>query len=1296
MKKKIFLLFTIMIVIGLFITPKVKAAVGEWIGDYCNSCGEYGSAGLCDQVKYTKVGLFRVTFYLNGSKIGTSVNVSSSEVYQQLAKDAKWHWGEGKNDIVSYANGTATLGTPQKGGIDTILISGLSTSNVQWMLSPKNNSSNVQKILDAAGIKNFEFKNGSIYYKPSQVAAGDECEYQIQMVVEAMQVINWLCVENGKDNHRWIGTPYELNNGLRALGYDSTSGGNGYMSGSIVDKYLLSSLRLDQKVTIGDITFTSVIDCLTQHVRGYDAKEGYGFNVYDLTGEFKCEPPEKNVCEYIPGEEFKIDCCDDVDYLTKYYSEHGGENFFAVCCDVPNYEKVYSSKFGDTIFNTYYDKYCKKPDDNKCPPSKLTGEPVCKTATCDGQSNISLFQDPVFNSNSSIRNLVDSDGKINLNLSELDLRSIALDNSDNSFIAVAQQGETYKTTINSYCDMYCQEQTIITLPDFYPAANAGRYFQWYIDDSADLSTSLIKQEVVRICAEDIKLDNFIKEYYSWMNEVQDYVNKHANQNVKCGSDVWGILNVNESVNGSDQASKYCDIKFGCCMSKINWPTPPSCGKDTTSEECNAAWISFEAALKSVQEEIEGCERNYSICLNGDYDNLSHSDSEKKFKDEFSKNPKTFTEKFKEFLGCYDVTLGDEIETDLNFSLQIGDLNEYISDMDFDLETEYSSSLESTSSVCVDYTGDCENRKFFSYSPNINDLNPDSDNKLSMTCSHNYWASTDKKYSLPFTISNNASNNKTYSARSACLEIVQMCYNSSNTTDPVCVTGGPDYNEERCKSLKLNTCKSKYNLSIENCNNYDDREFNVSQIYSSNGEISIHSVPNFVEGTNVSLSDFPLAVNGFDSSQVNGPTNGWSVVDTAGNYTDIDWFKTFRLLVQTKTDSYSLKDGVNACVRDDGTVCDLISADEAKKLGLTISDDAEFICDCPSEEKNSSYYNEEHVINNSFVQRTDTWGVCQFSGYTRISEGGNYSVKYSTGSGKYPLSIYYWNIGSNAHFDEMLENCENCSGGACVYEGELCKLVIGNALMNDSWSKENTNWWDLSASYYVCKAGSCEPPEPTCPSGDCVEPPVCPNGSCNTDGFPTDDCENGKCTTPSGLALIYRSVDLDNPFGDRQAGENWPAGSVDSVISNNRGVSGSALYSSDINPLYSFKLTPDVVKQIRAFNSAYGRDYASSSTIAYPNDMMNATDENGNNVYNKGISQVLNNELLAIFETAAANNNSSLDEWFSVPLLQSCDDWYKLEDSGHSYCEQIGDSFRIISGDQKCWDYVSKYNSGGGK
>ena len=62
MKKKIFLLFTIMIVIGLLITPKVKAAVGEWIGDYCNSCGEYGSAGLCDQVKYTKVGLFRVTF----------------------------------------------------------------------------------------------------------------------------------------------------------------------------------------------------------------------------------------------------------------------------------------------------------------------------------------------------------------------------------------------------------------------------------------------------------------------------------------------------------------------------------------------------------------------------------------------------------------------------------------------------------------------------------------------------------------------------------------------------------------------------------------------------------------------------------------------------------------------------------------------------------------------------------------------------------------------------------------------------------------------------------------------------------------------------------------------------------------------------------------------------------------------------------------------------------------------------------------------------------------------------------
>ena len=133
-------------------------------------------------------------------------------------------------------------------------------------------------------------------------------------------------------------------------------------------------------------------------------------------------------------------------------------------------------------------------------------------------------------------------------------------------------------------------------------------------------------------------------------------------------------------------------------------------------------------------------------------------------------------------------------------------------------------------------------------------------------------------------------------------------------------------------------------------------------------------------------------------------------------------------------------------------------------------------------------------------------------------------------------------------------------------------------------------------------------------------------------------------------------------------------------------------------MYYFKFTPDVIKNIRAFNSAYGRDYSTSSTIAYPNNLMvkkdengkNIYDENGNVIYTKGISQVLNNELIVYFARAAANNGDDLDEWFDVPLIQNCDDYYKAysnDEDGNSYCVDIQDSFVVVQGDSECWQNV---------
>ena len=1388
MKKKIFLLFTISFAIGFLITPKVEAAVGEWIGDYCDSCGSYGSAGKCDSVTKTSVGLFRVSFYLNGKKIGTSVNVSRDASYQKLASDAKWHWGDGKTDIVSYASGTS-LGNPVSGGLSSIIIPGISTTNVQNKLSPSKNSKTVQNLLNAAGITNFSFKNGKIYYKPSDVASSeDECDYQIQMVVEGMQVINWLCVDGGTDNHRWIGTPYELNNGLIAQGYNSKKGGNGYSSGSVVDKNLLSALRLDETVKIGDISFSAVTDCLTVHVRGYDANKGYGFNVYDLTGEFACEPtipPEDDKCKYTPGEEFKTECCDDSDYLNNYYKEHGADDFIEACCEIPTYGTTYSKIFSKETFDEKYDLYCKEPD--TCKPLKLTGEAYCDTTTCDDNSfsnNKSTFADPLFNSSDGkalINSLTDSNGNANLNLSAEQLKSIASDLSDDSFLAVAQQGETYKVDIgNKYCDLYCQEIAVVTLPNFSPAVNAGRFFQWYID--SDGNQPFIKQEVTRVCGEDIKLDQFMEDYYEWMYDIQDYVDTYVNANLSCDG-AGPVYNYREAFDGTVSAAAKCGYDYQCAMSRLNIPPCEfqDCGNKSDRAACLEANARCVILWDDLKKTIAKIEHQLQCCSNGCTDDTGYhppySEELKDMRKNFQNSDHSFRESFQELLECYSSDLGTEIDTNLQFELDMSDLGNYYSEDSFTNFSTDSSKIVSSIAVCVDGQ-DCDDG-IFSFKPEIDDYR---DSGKTMTCNMDYWPSTDLLYekyeidcpnntqSAVYNICKNFVEQRYYYASQSakdneflkCFEEALTLVNPSSIMYPsnhqyIAPKTGLDQNGDNKVSMKeaciaeRNKCVLNYgklysdkkhdyseclgdkqNIDLTEkfwcrsafyyCDSDSDKGLNFEKICSdmpdnlytvqNNNETKCtikpkkrrtSSLPNFLEGKNYDINSFPITVNDFSWNNRNNNTNGWSVTETASKYNpdNINWFNTFRLIAQTKVDSYELNDGINACVCSDGTVGNLISKADAPS-GMTVNGD--YYCDCDPEESYNDYSNATSG-SSSFVEVNERWGKCQYSGYTTIEEGSNYSIKYSMASGQYPLSVYYWNIGSidlndgNAHFDSMIDKC--CSGGICSYAGDACKLIIGNAIMTDNWSNQYTNWWDLSASYYVCKNGQCKnpEPEPVCPDGECppdtpdTPEPTCPDGDCDE---PEPNCPEGNCANPSGLAIIYRTVDLNDPFPNRNAGENWQ--NLEGKISENRGVDGTDLYSSNLKPLYYFKFTPDVIKNIRAFNSAYGRDYSTSSTIAYPNNLMvkkdengkNIYDENGNVIYTKGISQVLNNELIVYFARAAANNGDDLDEWFDVPLIQNCDDYYKAysnDEDGNSYCVDIQDSFVVVQGDSECWQNV---------
>ncbi len=100
-----------------------------------------------------------------------------------------------------------------------------------------------------------------------------------------------------------------------------------------------------------------------------------------------------------------------------------------------------------------------------------------------------------------------------------------------------------------------------------------------------------------------------------------------------------------------------------------------------------------------------------------------------------------------------------------------------------------------------------------------------------------------------------------------------------------------------------------------------------------------------------------------------------------------------------------------------------------------------------------------------------------------------------------------------------------------------------------------------------------------------------------------------------INLIYRPIDLYDPFPDidasgRETGSNWCYGLgdrtncsntnpvVDEFILNNRDVEGHEIYSEE--PMYTFILTPSIIKEIRNYNdeNSYAEYYGSYSGKTY--------------------------------------------------------------------------------------------------
>ncbi len=99
---------------------------------------------------------------------------------------------------------------------------------------------------------------------------------------------------------------------------------------------------------------------------------------------------------------------------------------------------------------------------------------------------------------------------------------------------------------------------------------------------------------------------------------------------------------------------------------------------------------------------------------------------------------------------------------------------------------------------------------------------------------------------------------------------------------------------------------------------------------------------------------------------------------------------------------------------------------------------------------------------------------------------------------------------------------------------------------------------------------------------------------------------GSGNGPGDIRVVYRTIDLVDPFPDidgskRNTGSNWcnidgdcsyNNNTVKLYINNNRGVDDYDIYSGD--PMYTFILTPKIIKEIRRYNSVNSyADYTGS-------------------------------------------------------------------------------------------------------
>lgn len=176
---------------------------------------------------------------------------------------------------------------------------------------------------------------------------------------------------------------------------------------------------------------------------------------------------------------------------------------------------------------------------------------------------------------------------------------------------------------------------------------------------------------------------------------------------------------------------------------------------------------------------------------------------------------------------------------------------------------------------------------------------------------------------------------------------------------------------------------------------------------------------------------------------------------------------------------------------------------------------------------------------------------------------NLPVHYTLAPGNYNYSITFSGIGSGGKFDTRINQNKTTTdqNGNAAY---VCHYNVYNQLFGDECTKPNP-----PAYCTPCSGGTCPP--------------------------------GGTTGKVQGIDVIYRPIDEDNPFPSikgtgRVPGSNWIKGGLRHLYTNknynktyenwfitqNRGVKTERIYF-DRSPMYEMTLTPQLMKQIRAYN-----------------------------------------------------------------------------------------------------------------